>query len=59
MFTVLVISGNTSVTSFSVVHFPTLAAAKAYQPVGVGCSIQCFVFKGKLSANKAVSLWLD
>lgn len=58
MFTVLVIVSGPSITSHYVKHFSSLAAAQAFQPVGVGCSSQVVaIFKGRLSASSALARW--
>ena len=59
MFTILVISSNQSVSSYSVRHFRSLAQAQAFQPVGVGCSVERFIFSGRLSADQAISEYLN
>ncbi len=59
MFTVLVITSNQSVSSYSVRHFSSLARVQAFRLVGVGCALQFVVFPGRLSADQAISEYLD
>ena len=60
MFTVLVITGNSSVVEFSGVHhFATLAQAQAFQPQGTNCSVECAILRGQLSEDQAITEYLD
>lgn len=62
MFTVLVIASSPSIVQpVQVKHFKIRARAQAWASaqVGVGCSVECFIFPGRLSLDQAVSELLD